>query len=103
MQWHFEFNEWEEAFELFYRRRCGEELKDDSGKLLGFRQGDPTLAFIVSTDTCVSGYWIEPASGAESDEHATVYNLVEDVKKLERHIKRKRASTNAVSLGGVIV
>ena len=86
MQWHFEFNQWEEAFELFYRRK---ELDD-------------TLAFVVSTAPEVSGYWIEPASGAEPDEHTDVYNLVADVKKLERRIRRRRALTNSVSLGDVV-
>lgn len=87
MQWHFEFNQWEEAFELFYRRK----------------ERDDTLAFVVSTAPEVSGYWIEPSSGAESDEYTHVYNLVEDVKKLERRIRRKRSRTDAVSLGGVII
>jgi hypothetical protein len=50
----------------------------------------------------VSGYWIEPASGAEPDEHTRVYNLVADVKKLERRIRRKREREKAVILGGVI-
>jgi hypothetical protein len=86
MQWHFEFQDWEAAFELFYRRRERED----------------TLAFVVSIAPEVSGYWIEPASGAESDEHTQVYNLVADVKKLERRIRNKRARTKAVSLGGVI-
>lgn len=87
MQWHFEFHDWEQAFELFYRRF----------------KGDPTLAFVVSTAPEVSGYWIEPASGAEPDEHTHVYNRVEDVKKLERRIRRKRERTKSVSLGGIIV
>lgn len=87
MQWHFEFNQWEEAFEVFYRRK----------------KRDDTLAFIVSTEPQVSGYWIEPASGAEPDHYTRVYNLVTDVKKLERRIRRARAGTKAVSLGGVIV
>lgn len=85
MQWHFEFNDWESAFELFYRRK----------------ERDESLAFVVSTAPEVSGYWIEPSSGAEPDEHTQVYNLVADVKKLERRIRRKRARTKAVSLGGV--
>jgi hypothetical protein len=87
MQWHFEFNEWEEAFELFYRRKAS----------------DDTLAFVISTGFEVSGYWIEPASGAESDEHTKVYNRVADVRKLERRIRNKRAQTKSVSLGGVVV
>lgn len=103
MQWHFEFNQWEEAFKFFYRKRLGEKLYDDDGKYLGFREGDPTLAFIVSSDSYVSGYWIEPSSGAESDDTTQVYNLVADVRKLERRIRNKRARTKAVSLGGVMV
>lgn len=86
MQWHFEFKDWKEAFELFYRRK----------------ERDETLAFVVSSGDGVSGYWIEPASGAEPDEHTQVYNRVEDVKKLELRIKRKRARTKSLSLGGVI-
>lgn len=87
MQWHFEFNQWEEAFELFYRRK----------------ERDDTLAFVVSTGPEVSGYWIEPSSGAEPDDTTQVYNLVADVKKLERRIRSKRSRTKAVSLGGVLV
>jgi hypothetical protein len=87
MQWHFEFNEWEEAFALFYRRKAS----------------NGTLAFVISTDSEVSGYWIEPASGAEPDEHTKVYSRVADVRKLERRIRNKRAQSKSVSLGGVVV
>lgn len=87
MQWHFEFNEWKEAFETFYRRKA----KDD------------TLAFVISTEPYASGYWIEPSSGAEPDEATKVYNLVADVKKLERRIRNKMARTKSLSLGGVLV
>lgn len=87
MQWHFEFQDWEQAFELFYRRK----------------ERDDTLAFVVSSGDYVSGYWIEPSAGAEPDEHTQVYNLVEDVKKLERRIRRKRERTKSLSIGGVMV
>lgn len=86
MQWYFEFNQWEEAFELFYRRK----------------ERDDALAFVVSTADGVSGYWVEPSSGAEPDEHTAVYNLVADVKKLEQRVRRKRNSTRSLSLGKVI-
>lgn len=87
MQWHFEFNQWEEAFELFYRRKASDE----------------TLAFVVSTASEVSGYWIEPASGAEADDETQVYTSVEDVKRLERRIRNRRKRTKSLSLGGVMV
>ena len=86
MQWHFEFNRWEEAFELFYRRK----------------ERDDTLAFLIRTAPEVSGYWIEPSSGAEPDENTQVYHLVADVKRLERRIRSKRAGTKGLSMEGVI-
>jgi len=90
-QWHFDFKDWEEAFKFFYRKRCGEELKDDDGKVLGFRKGNPNLVFVVSTFTYASGYWIE--EGAEPDADTQVYKTVEQVKALEQRIKQMRAST----------
>lgn len=86
MQWHFEFNEWGQAFELFYRRK----------------ERDDTLCFIVSTGPEVSGYWIEPCSGAEPDDNTRVYQTIKEVKALENRVRRKRNHTSAVSLGGVI-
>jgi hypothetical protein len=102
MQWHFEFKDWEEAFELFYRRRCGEELKGDDGRKLGFRKGDPSLVFVISTASYTSGYWIEPGEGAKSDEYTTVYRTVKGVRQLEERIRRERAGTVNLSLGGVV-
>lgn len=87
MQWYFEFKDWEEAFELFYRRY----------------QRDPALAFVVSSAPEVSGYWIEPASGAEPDQHTQVYNRIEDVRRLERRIRRKRSNTKSLALGTVVI
>jgi hypothetical protein len=99
-QWHFEFKDWEEAFAFFYRKRCGEELKGDDGKSLGFREGDPNLVFVVSTGSYVSGYWIE--EGAINDEHTRVYRTLSAVKALERRIRRAREKTVNLSLGGVV-
>lgn len=86
MQWHFEFNQWEEAFALFYRRK----------------ERDSELVFVVSSVAEVSGYWIEPASGAEPDDHTQVYDRISDVKRFERRIRSHRNKTNSLSLGRVI-
>lgn len=85
-QWHFEFNDWERAFDLFYRRK----------------ERDDTLVFVVSTGPEVSGYWIEPSSGAEPDRYTKVYSCVEDVRKLEKRVRRKIARTQSLSPGKVI-
>lgn len=100
-QWHFEFKDWEEAFATFYRERCGEQVTDAAGHVLGFRKGDPNLVFVISTACDVSGYWIEPAGGAESNSEATVYRDVSAVNRLERRIRHERESTVNLSLGGV--
>src|SRR4051812_36665366 len=100
MQWHFEFKDWEEAFAFFYCKRCGEELKGDDGKSLGFREGNPKLVFVVSTAFYVSGYWVEV--GAEADANTTVYRSVRAVRRLEKRIRRERAKTVNLSLGGVV-
>lgn len=86
MQWHFEFNDWEAAFELFYRRK----------------ERDATLAFVISSGDGVSGYWIEPLSSAEPDRHTRVYYTIADVKRLERRLRRKIIRTKSLSLGKVM-
>lgn len=63
---------------------------------------DGHLGFVVSESSYVSGYWIEPLANAEPDDSTSVYETVEQVKQLERKLRRKRERTNAVSLGGVI-
>lgn len=100
MQWHFEFKDWEQAFELFYRRRCGEKLTGRDGEVLGFRKGDPKLVFVISTASYTSGYWIE--EDATNDEHTRVYRTLSAVRALERRIRRERAKTVNLSLGGVV-
>jgi hypothetical protein len=102
MQWHYEFNKWEQAFAQFYRKRCGEELKDSAGRVLGFRKGDDSLVFIISTAPYVSGYWIEHGDDVRPDAETKVYRTVEDVKRLERRIRRQRQRTNSLSLGRVV-
>jgi hypothetical protein len=83
MQWHFEFKDWESAFELFYRRK----------------QRDDSLVFVISTASYVSGYWVEPSEGAEPDAHTTVYRTVEEVQRLERRVRRACADTVNLSVG----
>jgi hypothetical protein len=86
MQWQFDFKDWEEAFELFYRRKA----KDDS------------LALVISTDNYTSGYWMEP--NPEPDENTYVYRTVAEAQALEARVRAaRRRAGNAVSLGGVIV
>jgi hypothetical protein len=87
MQWHFEFYEWERAFAEFYRRKAE----------------DPLLCLVVAPEGYGSGYWIEPCSGGVDVGDSRPYNLVKDVKALERRIRRKRERTKSVSLGGVMV
>ena len=100
LQLHFEFHEWEEAFARFYRERNGYELRDEDGSVLGFRKGNPDAVFVVSTDTWVSGYWIE--EDAEDDAYTKVYRTVEAVKDLEARVRKARGATNALNMGGVI-
>lgn len=103
MQWHYEFQDWEEAFKQFYRKHCGEQLLDDDGRVLGFRAGDENLVFVVSTAPYVSGYWIEPADGAEANKHTMVYRTVEQVRQLEQRVRRARDKTVSLSVGGLVV
>ena len=100
MQWHFEFRDWEEAFRMYYRKRCGEELRGDGGKVLGFREGNPSIVLVISTAPHVSGYWIE--EGAEEDADTKVYRTPDEVRRLERRIRKRRAGTVNLSLGGVV-
>lgn len=100
-QYHFDFKDWEQAFEMFYRKRCGYFLRDEAGNILGFRQGDDDFVFVLSIAPEVSGYWIE--KNPEPDEQTEVYSTVEEVKALEQRIRQQRAETVNLSLGGVIV
>lgn len=99
-QYHFEFNQWEEAFKMFYRKRCGEKLIGDDGSALGFRKGNPEIVLVISTASYTSGYWIE--EGAEDDDVTRVYRSVAAVKALERRIRTKRLSTVNLSIGLVV-
>lgn len=102
MQWHYDFKDWEAAFKMFYRKRCGEAIRGDDGNLLGICKGDNDLVFVISTAPYSSGYWIELSESAEPDDETTVYRTVEEVKQLEQRIRNRRAETNSLSLGGVV-
>ena len=108
-QYQFDFKDWRDAFEMFYRKHCGEELRDEAGEYLGFRKGNPKIVLVISTDSYVSGYWIE--EGATSDEHTKVYRSVKAVRALESRIiaaQQEAAErigcepSEVASLGGVI-
>jgi len=100
-QWHFDFKDWEQAFEMFYRKRCGEDLIDEeTGQMLGRREGNPNITLAVSTGSYASGYWIE--ENAKPDAETTVYTTVEEVKAFEKRLRGKRANTVSLSLGGVV-
>lgn len=99
-QYHFDFKDWEAAFAMFYRKRCGEVYKDENGEVLGSRKGNPKIALVVSTNAYSSGYWIE--EGAEPDDDTKVYKTVAAVRRLEKRIRQKRESTVNLSLGGVV-
>lgn len=96
-QYHYEFNQREEAFEQFYRKRLGKHILADDGRVLGFRKGNPHFYFVISTAADVSGYWVE--EDAEEDEHTTVYRSVRSVRRLEQRLRRKREATVNVSIG----
>lgn len=100
-QWHFEFNEWEEAFKFFYRKRRGENIVSDDGKVLGFREGNPNLIFVVCTEPITSGYWIEEGPSGP-DERSTIYTTIEEVRNLERRVRRERHKRKTLSLGQVV-
>lgn len=87
MQYHFEFHDWERAFELFYRRR----------------QRDDSLVLVISTAPEVSGYWIEPGEGAASNKETKVYRTIGEVQRLEQRVRRARAKMVNLSLGGVVI
>lgn len=72
-QYHFEFNQWQEAFEMFYRKRFGYEVKNERGNVIGRVKGNPQIVLVISTACYVSGYWIEKGEGAKTDKHTKVY------------------------------
>lgn len=84
-QWHFEFKDWERAFELFYRRK----------------KQDASLCLVISTGSYTSGYWVE--RDAHADRCATVYRSVKAVKALEERVRAARRSRVSLSVGGVIL
>lgn len=86
IQHHFEFNEWEKAFASFYARK----------------KQDEALCLVVSEGPYVSGYWIEPSSGAEPDSESSIYYTVKDARRLEARIRRRRNSGTSLSLGLVV-
>ncbi len=69
-QWQFEFNQWAEAFELFYR----------------WKAKDSAFCLVISTAPYASGYWVE--RNAKSDNFTKVYRTVREVKNLQRRVKR---------------
>ncbi len=98
-QYQFDFCDWEEAFEMFYRKRLGYKVEHD-GRTLGRVPGNPKICLVISTAFYTSGYWIE--ENPKSDADAIVYRTVRAVKELEKRIKAKRESTVNAAIGLVV-
>lgn len=84
-QWHFDFKDWRDAFDTFYR----------------WKKKDSAFCLVVSTNSYTSGYWIE--RNAKTDKETRVYRSVKAVKELESRVTAARDKTVSVSLGGVIL
>jgi hypothetical protein len=84
-QWHFDFKDWEAAFELFYRKK----------------RMDAAYCLVISVHDVTSGYWVE--RGAKTDEYNRVYRSVTAVKSLEARVRERRAAVESLSLGGVVL
>lgn len=85
-QWNFDFKDWKDAFELFYRKK----------------RMDSAYCLVISTHWVTSGYWVE--RGAKKDEYATVYRSLKSVKALEQRIKNRIEETKIPRMeGGKIV
>ncbi len=98
-QYQFEFHQWQEAFEMFYRKRLGYKVEHNRKKL-GKVSGNPRICLVISTALYSSGYWIEENAKADAD--TKVYRTVKAVKELEQRIKTKRESTVNVAIGLVL-
>lgn len=83
-QWHFDFKDWREAFDTFYR----------------WKAKDVAFRFVIEESSYASGYWIERGATASKTTH--VYRSVKAVKALEARISRIRESRNSLSLGRLI-
>jgi hypothetical protein len=70
MKTHFEFKDWKEAFQTYYKEV----------------EKDPSLQLILSTHPYSSGYWIE--QGQLEDRYSYIYSGMREAKKLEQRIKR---------------
>lgn len=108
MQFHFEFNEWEAAFDCFYEKHVGRVYppENDTDQFY-HREGDREYCLVISKDTYVSGYWVE--KGAKPDDKTTVYTTLDQVVALHhRVIKAQDKATDALtgkhylSIGGVV-
>jgi hypothetical protein len=74
VQWHFEFQDWEKAFELFYRKK----------------KQDKAYCLVISTDSYTSGYWIEKDAKRDEDTRH-IYRSVKSAQALESRIRSKQA------------
>lgn len=86
MGMYFAFRDWERAFATFYR----------------MKREDETLRLVIDSHPYTSGYWIEKGRSSTGTEIG-VYNTVDEVKRLEQRLRRRRASRISLSLGGVVV
>jgi hypothetical protein len=68
---HYEFNRWEEAFALFYKR-----LKEEP---------NGGWCFVITRHWVTSGYWIE--RNAKEDEHCRIFKSFAAVKAYEEFVK----------------
>lgn len=89
-QYHFNFNEWEEAFKMFYRKRNGYTVT--VGGETHTLDVNPKTVLIVSTAADTSGYWIETdRNHAKTDTETKVYRSIKAVKELEAQIRKQSA------------
>jgi hypothetical protein len=84
-QWHFEFKDWEAAFELFFRQK-----KENN-----------TLCFVISSASYVSGHWIE--KNAYANKQTRVYRTVRAVRALEKRVRAERGGRISLALRRLIV
>ena len=91
-QYHFEFNRYEEAFEMFYRKKQGYTITLPSGTKAKI-EGNPNICLVLSTAFYTSGYWIE--ENAKSDKDSRVYRSVKAVKELEKRVREQDAIRNS--------
>lgn len=83
-QYQFDFNQWKEAFEMFYRKRLGYKVYNEKDEFIGKVRGNPNIHFIVSLKSEVEGYWIEEK--VNKDKETLVHYLLYQIRALEKKL-----------------